>query len=102
MPQILCLMRIQPGIIETVIIQALKLAWLPFIPNGLPFARYFCFFCFVLFCFFKAALAAYGSSQARSQIGVAAASHSRSNGGIRAVSATCTTAHSTPDPQPTD
>ena len=49
-------------------------------------------FCFVLF--FQVTLAAYGSSQARGQIGAAAASlhHSHSNG-IQATSATYTTAH---------
>ena len=53
------------------------------------------FFFFCLFAFARATLAAYGGSQARGPIGAVATGlrQSHSNGGIRAESATYTTAH---------
>ena len=62
------------------------------------------FFCFVLFCFclFRAVPAAYGGSQARSQIGAAAAglhrSHSHSNAGSELHGQPAPQLMATPDP----
>ena len=57
-----------------------------------------------LFVYFRATHVTYGSSQARGWIGAAAAGlhHQPHKLGIWAASATYTTAHTMPDPQPTE